>query len=240
VLAAVGVGLREFYAMTLPAPEDRGARLFSLFAGMAVAGAVYLGNWVRGGAQLPVLALTFATLALFLFYLVRFGEMATVANRLAFSLAGILYVVLLLTPLAKLKLLPNGPGLIILILTISWFSDTGAYFAGRFLGRHKLYPAVSPNKTIEGAVGGLVAAFGAAALARAWYLPVLTWRDCLLIAIPAGALGQAGDLCESLLKRACGVKDSGQLLPGHGGLLDRVDAVMFATPYVYFYATYLA
>src|SRR5262249_38276669 len=99
-------------------------------------------------------------------------------------------------------------------------------------------PNVSPKKTIIGGVGGMIGSFGALVLAKLWYLPSLTWIDCVLIAVPANILGQMGDLCESLLKRSVGVKDSGKLLPGHGGMLDRIDALLFTAPYVYAYATW--
>ncbi len=234
VLLAIAIGQLEFYGMTLPA-EERGARLLGALFGVGLAATIYLAPT----SGLPLVCLAAATLGLFLYHLVRVGEMTSVGVRLAQGLAGILYVALLLAPLTILKRRPDGAAWIFLILTITWFSDTGAYFAGRFLGKHKLYPQVSPAKTVEGAVGGLLSSVGAAALAKLWYLPALSWLDCLLLAIPAGALGQAGDLCESLLKRASGVKDSGNILPGHGGLLDRIDAVLFATPYVYVYAVYL-
>jgi phosphatidate cytidylyltransferase len=237
VLAAVGVSLTEFYGMTLP--EDPVARRMGLLLGLTVAAAMYLGMATGGSSAKVVLTLTFGTLILFLHFLLRFRDMQTVAARMGFSVLGLCYVPLMLTPLAKMKLLPDGGGWVMLTLTICWFADTGAYFAGRFLGKHKLYEAVSPKKTLEGAIGGLVASVGAAFLARAWYLPALSVVDCFALAVPAGILGQAGDLCESLLKRSCGVKDSGTILPGHGGILDRVDAVLFATPYVYYYALYL-
>jgi phosphatidate cytidylyltransferase len=153
---------------------------------------------------------------------------------------GALYVGLLMfIALLKRDQGARGGGWVFLLLTVTWFGDTFAYAAGRLAGRHKLYPRISPGKTWEGAVGGLVGSFAAAALAHAWYLPELSWAGAAGVALPAGALGQVGDLCESLLKRAYGVKDSGALLPGHGGLLDRIDALLFAAPYVYYCARWL-
>jgi phosphatidate cytidylyltransferase len=153
---------------------------------------------------------------------------------------GTLYVALLLTFVALLKKRgPDGGAWVFIVLTCTWLSDTGAYFAGRFIGPYwpaKLYPSVSPKKTVIGGLGGLVASFLALAIAKLWYLPTLSWLDCVLVAIPANVLGQTGDLCESLLKRSVGVKDSGALLPGHGGILDRVDALLFVAPYVYAFA----
>jgi phosphatidate cytidylyltransferase len=120
-------------------------------------------------------------------------------------------------------------------LMFAWFSDTGGYFAGRFLGKHKLYEAVSPKKTVEGALGGLAGSVIGALLAHFWYLPSIPLVHAIVLALLAGALGQAGDLGESLVKRSTGVKDSGQIVPGHGGVLDRVDALLLTSAVVYLY-----
>ena len=128
---------------------------------------------------------------------------------------------------------------VLLAIALTFGNDTGAYFAGRALGRHKLYPAVSPKKTVEGAVGGLVAGLVVMFVARATVVPWLTLRDCLLVAIPAAVVGPIGDLVESLIKRASGVKDSGRLIPGHGGVLDRIDALLFVAAWIYVYALHL-
>ena len=116
-------------------------------------------------------------------------------------------------------------------------NDTAAYFTGRFLGRHKLYPAISPSKTVEGAVGGLFGGLAAAIACRATFFPALTLRDCLMVAVPGAVIGPIGDLLESMIKRSAGVKDSGRMLPGHGGILDRVDALLFVTAWIYAYTT---
>jgi phosphatidate cytidylyltransferase len=111
---------------------------------------------------------------------------------------------------------------------LAWGSDTGAYFAGRFFGKHKLAPRVSPSKTIEGAVGGMAASILVAVIWQVVWLhnELPLWHAVVLAAI-ANVFGQSGDLVESLIKRSTGVKDSGSILPGHGGLLDRIDALMF-------------
>jgi phosphatidate cytidylyltransferase len=211
-----------------------GERGFAVAVGVAFSALVY---WRDGDGTLTLLGLGAATLAAFLYYLFAYGEVESVARRLSATLAGILYVGVLLNFVALIKKNGSG-GWVIVTLTVTWFGDTGAYFAGRFLGPawpRKLYEAVSPKKTVIGAIGGLCGSFGATALAKVWYLPSLSWADCALVSLPAGALGQMGDLCESLLKRSVGVKDSGALLPGHGGMLDRIDALLFAAPYVYGY-----
>lgn len=136
-----------------------------------------------------------------------------------------------------------GPFWVVIALAIIWGSDTGAYFAGRFLGKNKLSPKVSPNKTIEGAIGGMLASilftFGFnllfAKVGTGW-VELNVWQ-VLLIAIPGNILGQTGDLCESLVKRAHDVKDSGTIIYGHGGMLDRIDALILASPWFYVFVT---
>ncbi len=109
---------------------------------------------------------------------------------------------------------------------------------GSNFGKHKLYPAVSPNKSIEGGVGGVIGSILAVILAGVTFLPQVGVIDGVLIGLVLGVSGQLGDLFESLLKRACGVKDSGNMIPGHGGLLDRLDSLLFAFPVVYYLARY--
>jgi phosphatidate cytidylyltransferase len=234
VFTATGLGLNEFYKMTLP-NEPALERGFGVLLGLAFGAALY---WYGGEVVVAVLA--GVTLAAFLFYLFRYREMESVARRVTAMLTGILYVSLLLTFVALLKKRgADGGAWVFLTLTCTWFSDTGAYFAGRFIGPLwpvKLYESVSPKKTLIGGAGGLAASFGALVLAKYFYLQHLTWIDCVAVAVPANLLGQMGDLCESLLKRSVGVKDSGALLPGHGGMLDRIDALLFTAPYIYFYA----
>ncbi len=237
VFIATALGLREFYDMTLP-KEPLVERIFGIVVGLGFAASLYW--W---GGDVTTLALVGATLGSFLFYLFRYREMESVARRWTAMMGGLLYVALLLTFVALLKKRgADGAAWVYITLTCTWFSDTGAYFAGRFIGPVwpvKLYESVSPKKTLIGAMGGLAASFGALALAKYWYLPSLSWVDCAAVAVPANLLGQMGDLCESLLKRSVGVKDSGKLLPGHGGILDRIDALLFTAPYVYFYARWL-
>ncbi len=127
----------------------------------------------------------------------------------------------------------------LLAIGVTFGNDTGAYFAGRGLGRHKLYPKVSPAKTVEGAVGGLVASLLIMFVVRATVAPWLTVGDCLVVGLPAAVLGPIGDLVESLMKRAAGVKDSGHLIPGHGGMLDRIDALLFVGAWIYVYVVHL-
>lgn len=232
--AAVGVGLVELFWIALR-DDPVWMRVVGVVMGLAVSVIMY---WCPAPGALSA-ALIILTLAAALLHLVHFGELSSAAARTALMIFGVLYVAVMLTPLALLKRLPEGSDWVFLTLSITWLSDTGAYFSGRALGRRKLYPAISPGKSVEGAIGGLVASIGAAVVAKLWYMPQLSWVDAVLISAVGGALGQAGDLVESMIKRGYGAKDSGWIIPGHGGLLDRIDALLFSTPYVYLYATYV-
>ncbi|MEO0601046.1 MAG: phosphatidate cytidylyltransferase [Myxococcota bacterium] len=141
--------------------------------------------------------------------------------------------VVLLTSLVLLRREEHGLAWVFLVLEIAWIGDTGAYFAGRFFGRTPLYERISPKKTWEGVAGGVVAAtIGVFVVRELGELP-LTNVECLVIGPILTLVGVLGDLCESMLKRSFSVKDSGWIMPGHGGLLDRVDSVLFVGPWLY-------
>jgi len=238
VFLATGLGLREWMNMTMQG-SSAAERGLGVVLGLGLSAQLYFRT--ADGLGLGM-GLGFGVIAVFVFLLFRYGTVETVAARLGAIVSGALYVAVLLVFVALLKKRgADGGAWVLLTLTVVWFSDTGAYFAGRFLGPtfpNKLYEAMSPKKTVVGAIGGLCASVLAAVLAKLWYLPGLTWLDCALVAVPANLLGQVGDLAESMLKRSVGVKDSGALLPGHGGMLDRIDALLFAAPYIYAYTAY--
>ena len=239
------LAMREFFGMTLPEQDRMPALVMGGIASAAfywldahtaeyaphsrpLVGAIFAG---------PTIALLLAVVVPGLYYLFRFRDMSTVAGRWAATVAGIIYAGFLTTFLAFLKRIdPNhGGDTVVIVLLVAWIADTGGYFAGRFLGKSKLYEAVSPKKTWAGAWGGIAGSVLGVAVLKLFFAKWLGWDDVLLIAIPGGILGQLGDLAESMIKRSVGVKDSGSLLPGHGGILDRVDAVLFIAPYVYGY-----
>jgi phosphatidate cytidylyltransferase len=135
-----------------------------------------------------------------------------------------------------LKLEP-GAAWIVFVLAITFISDTGAYFTGRLWGQHRMAPYISPKKSWEGALGGLLFAMLAGALlVHLLGLPIPTWAGALLGGIGSIA-GQAGDLAESLIKRQVDIKDSGHIIPGHGGILDRIDSLLFTAPVLYYVIT---
>ncbi|HET6373375.1 MAG TPA: phosphatidate cytidylyltransferase, partial [Candidatus Polarisedimenticolia bacterium] len=128
-----------------------------------------------------------------------------------------------------------GRDLTVLLFWVVWLSDAAAYTAGSLWGRRKLLPAVSPGKTVEGMLAALVIAIVAALVAKFWFFHRLGMTDALALGLLLGCSGVLGDLCESLLKRAASVKDSGWLFPGHGGMLDRTDSLLFAAPVLFYY-----
>jgi phosphatidate cytidylyltransferase len=159
----------------------------------------------------------------------------------AFTLAGIIYLGWLASRyVALMEIEPDGRGWVILALFCTFACDTMAFFVGHALGRHKMAPGISPNKTWEGAAGGLAGSIGIGLLV-AWIfeLPLGVWQAIALSTV-ISLFAQTGDLVESLFKRNMGTKDSGQALPGHGGVLDRIDGVVFAGLVVYYYVIWLA
>jgi phosphatidate cytidylyltransferase len=233
VLIAALVGVHELLAMTHPG--DHVAQAF----GIAVSAAASITFYFRPtDARLLTTLLVAVPLTGPLFTLLRLRPVETAALRACSLSIAPLFIALPLTLLAAMRQRfgYSGAGAVLLALGLGWFTDTGAYFAGRFLGRRKLYEAVSPNKTVEGALGGVAASLFWGVLASQTYLrgwvPV---GHVVPLALVGGTLGEAGDLGESLLKRSLGFKDSGALVPGHGGVLDRVDAVIVTSVVVFLY-----
>ena len=236
LLAAAAIGSIELFGMTHP--EDRVAQRF----GTALTVVTITLLWMFAADARALLTLLFAIPMVAMFsVLLRLGDMRTAALRMMAMAFGPFYlgVGFGATALLRRDAGADGPAYVVFALMLAWLSDTGGYFAGRWLGKHKLYEAVSPKKTIEGSIGGLVATSLGAILAHAFFLKSLPLSDGIALALVAGALGQAGDLGESVLKRSFGVKDSGGILPGHGGILDRVDAVLVTAPITYAYVMWV-
>ncbi|MFA5624272.1 MAG: phosphatidate cytidylyltransferase [Bradymonadales bacterium] len=178
--------------------------------------------------------------ATFLFHSLRRRDINHASSAITATLSGSFYVVLgfLVLALFKRDFPMQANAWIFTLMAMTWLSDTGAYFTGRKFGKHKLAPILSPKKTIEGAIGGLLAAIVAGLGAKYFAFPDLSIASVVLLAVVSNIFAQTGDLAESLIKRSCKVKDSGKLIPGHGGLLDRVDALIFSAPWVYIFATF--
>ncbi|HSA87220.1 MAG TPA: phosphatidate cytidylyltransferase [Nitrospira sp.] len=154
-------------------------------------------------------------------------------------LLGVLYVGFPLGTVVSSRSLPAGESLVLFLAVVTWASDTGAYYAGTLWGKHLLLPSVSPKKTIEGLLGGLALAVSAALLAQWGFASQLSLSDALILGVLVTGMGLLGDLFESVIKRRTGVKDSGGILPGHGGMLDRLDSLLFTAPTFYYYVAYV-
>lgn len=155
------------------------------------------------------------------------------------QVCGSVYISLMLGFIVLLRKGPDGAAWVFFLLFLVFFGDIGAYYAGTYYGKKKLCPAVSPGKTLEGALGGLMASVGAGIVFKLIFLPDLPFGKCLLMFMCIGFMAPLGDLFESTLKRVGNIKDSGVILPGHGGLLDRIDALLFALPVAYLFKTYI-
>ena len=233
VFAAAVIAGHELMAMTIP--NDRVLQAVGVASTVGVLSLVRFVDdarlWATGMIALVAVGL--------LAGLLRPDPIERAGSRIGWLIAGPLYVGGLVGTIANLHALPHGGSWVVLSMTLAWLGDTGGYFAGRAFGRHKLYEKVSPKKTVEGSFGGLAGSVVGALLASLWYLTELPLWHGIVLAVIAGALGQAGDLCESLIKRSCGVKDSGGIVPGHGGILDRIDALMFTAAATWVYAAWL-
>ena len=229
---ALCVGAFELFTMTHAG--DRASQAI----GVALTAAVSFVVWFAGhDARAMLTTLVVVPLLGPLLTLVRLGDISTAALRACAMGFGPLFVGVPMTLLAALRrdMGDAGAGYVVMTLMFAWLADTGGYFAGRFLGKHKLYPAVSPKKTVEGAFGGLAGSVCGGLIGSFLLVPSLPVAHAVPLALVASAFGQAGDLGESLIKRSTGVKDSGAIVPGHGGILDRVDALLMTSTVVYLY-----
>jgi phosphatidate cytidylyltransferase len=216
--------------------KTKALRPVALLGGISVAAIVCL-SWLHGLAQLAPLST--AVLFLFLSLTVvnhdRFG-----IPDAAYNILGILYIGIPFAHFIALRLLPDSLGVKYFAVAMlgTWACDTVAYFGGSRWGRHKLCPSISPGKSVEGAIFGFFGCISAALIAG--HFMQLAWIDRILCGCLVGISCQLGDLVESSFKRFMGVKDSGRIFPGHGGVLDRVDSLMFSIPAVYYYLVFLA
>ena len=195
-------------------------------------------------ALISLFILVAALVLILIWIMLRRQKDGTIVNW-AWSIGGIIYIGWLLGHVVALRGLADGRSWIFFILLATVASDTTAFFIGRAVGRHKLAPQISPNKTWEGAIAGVIGAvifsllFPPAELFSAtnpFHIHGLSYGEAILLGVLVSVFGQLGDLAESLLKRKTGVKDSGNLLPGHGGILDRLDSIIFAGAVVYYFA----
>lgn len=232
VLIAVVLGLREFYLLALP--ENKGhERAIGIIMGMTVPSLMYL-----GGTSLLHVSLGFSIIFLCSIYMLKSDNFTMAVSKVAITLFGILYIGLLLSYVTLINGTSSGKQWVFLLVVTVWAADIGSFFVGSFVGKHKLYAKVSPNKTIEGLGGGIGGAVAAALLYRTFFFSDLTVSDCLFLGFFLTLFGQLGDFTESMIKRSAHVKDSSDLIPGHGGMLDRLDSFLFSAPFLYLYISW--
>jgi phosphatidate cytidylyltransferase len=232
VAATVVLGMHEFYAMTL-AKGWTGGKISGIVLGVILCG---LFQWAP--THVIMLFLVVIIVVFFFGYAVSSRELSALPNRMGIILFGILYIPFLLSYLIVINKLPQGVLWIFLLFATVWVGDTFAFLIGSWWGRHKLSPQISPHKTIEGFIACFVGAILTVFVFRSLFLPTLLVADALLVAGGIALFGQWGDLSESMIKRGAKMKDSGTLIPGHGGMLDRLDSFFFSTPFLYYFLLY--
>jgi phosphatidate cytidylyltransferase len=235
VLAATATGLLELGHLLLPQTQSW-IRVVTLGIGLALPLAAYLRGTM--GLAAATIAVLFVNLSLFLLI---YNKEKEILSLLGGSVFAQLYIAFALSHLLLLFQLPAGRRWIFFVLAVIFSGDTGAYYVGRQWGRHRLAPTLSPKKTVEGAAGGLICSLALALVGGKFLLSArINVGSMLTLALALAIVGQVGDLIESMLKRVSRVKDAGYLLPGHGGILDRLDSLLFAFPLTYYCARFLS
>jgi phosphatidate cytidylyltransferase len=236
VLAGAATGQHELYAMAR-ARGHRPIEVTGIVAGalliIAVFTQLFSQQWMlRFGSIFPVTACVLVVLAVRLF---SRRPVDGALEDVGATLLGILYVALLFGFQVGIHRWFQGKQFLLFLYLVIWASDTGAYYVGTAFGKRRLYEKISPKKSIEGFMGGTAAAMIVALLCAFWLVKSLSAVEAVVLGMVLALAGTLGDLAESLLKRSAGVKDSGTLIPGHGGVLDRMDSMLFAAPVLYYY-----
>jgi len=224
--------LFEFTGITFSMPD----RLEKRYVLLSIAWFIALVNLLAPQTEFQLLVVSF--ISLFVYYLLSAkrhpeGQFAVHFKELMYSLFALIYLVFIPLYFLKIHESTNGSLWVILFLLIVWAGDSGAYFVGKKYGKRRLYPQISPKKTLEGSAGGLGAGILVTILFKLLFFRNMPWGATVFLPVFVGTVAQVGDLCESFFKRAFDKKDSGSILPGHGGFLDRFDGVVFSLPVMY-------
>jgi len=231
VLIAALLALWEYMKIVYAAPPRP---VFSLLTILAVIlGALLLWAFFKSRLDLIPTILAVDVVLAGIIATFKYRDDKAILDAVVKQVAGLAYIPLLLGHILLIRNSSDGMIWVFLLICLVFANDIGAFYAGTFFGKHKLCPAVSPGKTVEGSLGGLAACFTVGILFRLFGLPGLPWGWFLLSVLCIAVAGPVGDLFESIIKRSSSIKDSGSILPGHGGLLDRIDALLFASPVAY-------
>jgi phosphatidate cytidylyltransferase len=245
VIAALGLsaGLFEFYSLTKKLELKADAAVGYL--GAAVFFVAFLFDAPGNAPGLLLATLALFLIAVFISQTFRFQkDFSKMLTGTGVTVLGVLYVAFLGGFLVSMRVGFENPNPYLSTHLLGYFflvimgSDIGAYFAGRGLGKHKLAPGISPGKTVEGLIGGILAGSGLGALATFWFFPELPYKVSVPLAAVMAVVGVLGDLAESAMKRGSKAKDAAAILPGHGGFLDRLDSLLFNAPILYYFAKF--
>jgi len=188
-----------------------------------------------GGVQLMFATATFSVIVVFLLFLFRAKDGLADFSSVAGVVFGFMYIPLLISYIIPLRSSENGIAWVFFVIVAAFAGDSSAFYAGRTFGKNKLMPSVSAGKTVEGALGSIAGTIVACVVFKLLFLHGLSMWNAIVLGFLGSIIGQLGDLCESVVKRTYMVKDSGFFLPGHGGILDRLDSLIFMIPFVYYY-----
>lgn len=239
---AFGAGLYEFYILSKKLELKADASIGYLGAAVFLVG--FLFDAPSKAPTLLLLTTALFIIAVLISQTFRFqADFSKMLTGVGVTLLGVFYVVFLGGFLISMRVgfefYPNlSTHLLSYFFLVIMGADVGAYFAGRTFGKHKLAPKISPGKTVEGLIGGILAAVGFAALSFFWFFPELPLQFSLPLAGVMAVTSVLGDLAESAMKRGAGAKDAANILPGHGGLLDRLDSLLFNAPILYYFAKF--
>ena len=228
------LGLKELYGMAYKkgySPSYILGRIITLYFIMITVCNIYCLN-----DSIKNIIITFFILLTFISQLFK-KDYSKILAEISITIFGSIYLGYLLSFILAVKDLPNGNYYLISLLIITWANDTGAYLIGTKFGKNKIFPQISPKKTIEGSIGGIIFGIAATFASKNWLN--LTFNELLSLGLIISIIAQVGDLFESVLKRGSGIKDSGTLIPGHGGILDSLDSLIFTAPIFYYYMTFL-
>ena len=234
--AMIGVALKEFFNL-VEKKQIFVYKYFGIIVGMLVPVIIYFQSGGEGYFTLEPFFIVIACLFIFVLQFTR-RDSSQALTSIAVTLFGLLYIAWFFSFFIKLKFLPNGTLLVAFLILVTKMGDVGAYLIGNAIGKHNLIPRISPHKTVEGTIGGLLFSLMSAIASKA-FLPAFPYGHLITLGILLGILAQVGDLAESLIKRDCNVKDSGKNLSGFGGILDLIDSLIFTTPIFYFYVVVL-
>ncbi len=238
--ALIFVGMWEFYRIT-EAKGIRPYKMIGIFCGVVLSWYVFFRNGVYANLFLTLVLLTLMCLEL------TRRETKMAITHIATTILGVIYIAFLGSHLIMLREYPLsmnldydlGASFVFLAFILTWAGDTGAYIVGSIVGKTPLIPRISENKTREGSIGGLVFSVAAAFIAKETFAPYLLLWHALVLGLLAGVVGQLGDLFESLIKRDANMKDASEVIPGHGGVLDRFDSLLFTSPLIYYFVRFV-